>query len=52
LKNLKIEIKTGSQPKKIILQPEGRELAVDYQKGITKVLLPELQIHSILEIIQ
>ncbi len=51
LKDLKVEIKTGSQPKKIILQPEGRELAVEYKNGISKVIVPELHVHSVLEII-
>ena len=50
LKNLKVEINTSSRPKKIILQPEGKELAVDFQKGVAKVVISELHIHSIIEI--
>jgi hypothetical protein len=52
LKDLKIEIKTGSQPKKIILQPEGKEMAVDFRNGVSSVVLSDLYIHSILEVIQ
>jgi len=52
LEDLKIEIKTGSQPTKIILQPEGKEIAVDFQKGVSRVVLSHLKIHSILEIIE
>jgi len=52
LKNLTVEINTGNQPKKIILQPEGRELAVDFSKGVSKVVIPDLHIHSILEVIE
>jgi len=52
LKNLAVEINTGNQPKKIILQPEGRELAVDFTKGVSKVVIPDLHIHSILEVIK
>ncbi len=51
LKDLKVEIKTGKRPRKIILQPEGRELAVKFNNGISTVLLPDLHIYSILEII-
>ena len=51
LLDLKVEINTLSQPSKIILQPEGRELAVNYSDGISKVVISELQIHSVLEII-
>jgi hypothetical protein len=52
LHDLKIEINTSGQPAKIILQPEGKELAVDFQNGISKVIVPELKIHSVLEVIQ
>lgn len=52
LKNLTVEINTGNQPKKIILQPEGRELAVGFSKGVSKVVIPDLYIHSILEVIK
>jgi hypothetical protein len=52
LKNLTVEISTGNQPKKIILQPEGKELAVDFRKGISRVVISDLKIHSILEIIE
>lgn len=51
LKELNIEIQTGSRPKKIILQPEGREMAVDFQKGVSRVVLSNMHIHSILEVI-
>jgi hypothetical protein len=50
LKDLKVEIKTGNQPKKIILQPEGRELAVEFKNGVSKVIVPELHVHSVLEV--
>jgi hypothetical protein len=51
LKDLKVEIKTGKQPKKIVLQPDGRELPVKFKNGTSTVLLPDLHIYSILEII-
>ena len=51
LKNLTVSINTSQRPEKILLQPEGRELKVDFNDGISKVVIPELFIHSILEII-
>jgi hypothetical protein len=51
LKDLTISINTERKPSKILLQPEGRELEVDFQNGVSKVVVPELQIHSILEVI-
>ncbi len=51
LKGLKISINTVHKPAKIVLQPEGLELNVDFQDGISKVLVPEIKIHSILEVI-
>jgi len=51
LKDLTVSIKTGNPPSRIVLQPEGRTLKFDFQKGVSKVLVPELYIHSILEII-
>jgi hypothetical protein len=51
LKNLTVSINTGQRPAKILLQPEGRELKVNFQNGVSEVLVPELKIHSILEIV-
>lgn len=51
LKDLTVYIRTVQKPAKIILQPDGRELEIDYKYGISKVLIPELKIHSILEVI-
>jgi hypothetical protein len=51
LKDLKVSINTVQRPAKIVLQPEGRELKVDFQNGVLKVLVSELKIHSILEVI-
>jgi hypothetical protein len=51
LKDLTVLIKTTQRPPKIILQPGGRELEIDYMDGVSKVLVPELKIHSILEVI-
>jgi len=51
LKNLTVSIRTTEKPAKILLQPEGKELKIDFQNGISKVVVSELAIHSVLEII-
>jgi hypothetical protein len=51
IKDIAVSIKTGQKPTQIILQPEGKELGIDFQNGISKVIVPELMIHSILEVI-
>jgi len=50
--DLTISINSVQRPAKIVLQPEGRELIVDFQNGVSRVIIPELKIHSILEVIQ
>jgi len=52
LKELNVRINTVKKPARIMLQPEGRELAVDFQNGLSQVIVPELAIHSVLEVIQ
>ena len=51
LKDLTVSIKTPKKPSKIVLQPEGRLLSIDFQNGVSKVIVPELPIYSILEVI-
>ena len=50
LHNLTVELNTPVKPSKIILQPEGRSLDIDFKKGVSKVIVPELEIYSILEV--
>jgi len=50
LKDLTVSILTPKKPAKIVLQPEGKELKIDFQNGVSKVEVSELAIHSILEI--
>ncbi len=52
LTDLTVSLKTASKPAKIILQPEGKELNMNYANGKSTVLIPKLEIHSILEIIE
>jgi hypothetical protein len=51
IKDINVSIKTAQKPARIILQPGGKELVVDFQNGVSKVVVPELVIHSILEVI-
>ena len=51
LKDLTVSINTKKKPGKILMQPGGDELEVDFQNGISRVIIPELIIHSILEVI-
>ena len=52
LTDLMVSLKTASKPAKIILQPEGKELKVNYANGKSTILIPKLEVHSILEIIE
>ena len=52
LKDLTVRINTPIKPSKIILQPEGRILDIDFQNGVSRVVVPELAIYSILEVIK
>jgi len=51
LKDLTIRINTVHKPSKIVLQPGGREVRIDFSNGVSTVVIPELRIHSIIEVI-
>lgn len=50
LRDLKVTIKSGKRPSAIILQPEGKKLSFAWENGRSVVTLPELSLHSILEV--
>jgi hypothetical protein len=50
LTDLTVSIKTPAKPAKIVMQPEGKELKFTWSAGKSTVLIPKLEIHSILEI--
>lgn len=52
LQNLEVRIITTERPSKIILQPENKALEIDFHNGISKLVVPELPIYSILEVIK
>ena len=51
IRDITVSIKTGQKSARILLQPGGKELDVDFQNGVSKVVVPEIMIHSILEVI-
>ncbi|MEL7585890.1 MAG: hypothetical protein AAGU19_04185 [Prolixibacteraceae bacterium] len=51
LRDLKIDIHLDKKPEEIILQPGGKSLNFKFSKGTATIAIPELEIHSILEIL-
>ncbi len=51
LKSLIVSIRTNKKPSRILMQPSGREMEFEFHNGVSKVQVPELEIHSILEVI-
>ena len=47
-----ISVHLSGKPAKIILQPEGKVLDFTFANGKTKVVVPKLDIHSILEVVE
>ena len=50
LKEIEVAIKTDSRPRSIKLQPEGKSLKYKYSDGRYVVKIPEIALHSILEV--
>jgi hypothetical protein len=50
LSNLLVSIQ--GKPSKVVLQPEGKELATTFVNGKTVIVVPQVEIHSILEVIE
>ncbi len=52
LTDLTVSVKTPAKPAKIVMQPGGKELKFTYSGGKSTVLIPKLEIHSVLEIVE
>ncbi|MBA4410240.1 MAG: hypothetical protein Q8S54_18510 [Bacteroidota bacterium] len=52
LTDLTVTIKTPAKPGRIVLQPENKKLDFTYINGKSTVLIPKLEIHSILEVVE
>lgn len=50
--DIKLSIELDANPEKLILQPEGRELAFEYKDGRAYVELNRLDIHSVIEVVK
>jgi hypothetical protein len=51
LTDLTVSIKSATKPKKIVMQPEGKPMQFSWSNGESSVIIPKLEIHSILEIV-
>jgi hypothetical protein len=51
IKGLIVSINTIKRPSKILLQPGGQQLDIEFQNGVSKIIVPELSIYSIIEVI-
>jgi len=51
LTDLTVNIKSATKPSKIVLQPEGKTMQFSWSNGESSVIIPKLEIHSILEIV-
>jgi hypothetical protein len=51
LTDLAVSIKSVKKPSKIIMQPEGKPMQFGWSNGKSSVIIPKLEIHSILEIV-
>lgn len=52
LYNLELSVRTKTKPKSVLVWPEGDRLDCYYEKGQTRFVIPEIKIHSIIEIIE
>lgn len=50
LRDLKLSVRAERKPKSVIVQPEGRPLKYSFKNGRVDFTLPELAIHSVIEI--
>jgi hypothetical protein len=52
LHDLTVSFSSDKKPSKIVLHPGGKELSFNFENGVSQIKVPELDIHSILEIVQ
>ena len=49
--NIKVSIQREVKPSQILLQPGNKDLEFDYNNGRSILIVPELQLHNIIEVI-
>jgi hypothetical protein len=50
--DIKLSIKLDKEPKKVILQPQGKELSFEYKNSRAYVDIDRLDIHSVIEVVK
>ena len=50
LLDIKLSIELKNEPKKLVLQPQGKELVFEYRDGRATVLIDRVDIHDIIEV--
>ncbi len=48
---LTVSLKTGRRPKEVRLQPEGKKLEFRFVEGRTEVIVPPVEVHTIVEVV-
>jgi hypothetical protein len=52
LRNIEVSVKLEKKPQSVMLQPDGKTLKFDYINGKAVVIIPEIKIHTIVEILK
>ena len=50
LTDLKVSIASKNKPAKIVMQPGGKEMEFSYSNGVSTLVVPKIEVHTILEI--
>lgn len=50
--DIRLALTTKTEPAKLILQPEGRELPFSYRNGVAMVSVDRVEIHNIIEVVK
>ena len=50
--NVQLALNLSAKPRKLILQPEGKELDFAYENGKASVKLDKLNMHEIIEVVE
>ena len=49
--DVRLALTTKTEPAKLILQPEGRELPFSYRNGVARVSVDRVDVHNIIEVV-
>ncbi len=51
VQNIRVSVRSDAKPSRVLLQPGNKEMEFTYENGHCNLLLPELQLHGIIEVI-